>query len=184
MRTSYVLRRSHPRDGASEVHRGEAGTIHQLGALAPPKRRLRGTHRPLAWLLAHLRSVWLDNQLASGASPWQSPTRAARALQLTGDRQRRTLARSLERLAEDADRPAPPFRGAVITPCRQQVREALPLILALASRLRRPEPVAARGVARLNELVSDGTGPCYLRSHPQTLTLALETVMAWLDVPY
>jgi hypothetical protein len=139
-------------------------------------------HR-VGWLLAHLRAPRLDRQLAAGSVPWRSPVHAARALQLTSDGHRRGLARSLERLVEHAEPPpGGPFRGSVVQPCREQVREALPLILMIAARLRSGAPVDARGVARLCALLSDGAGPCYSRSDPGALTGALETISQWLDV--
>ena len=107
---------------------------------------------------------------------------AARALQLTSDRSRRGLARSLERLIEQSERPPAPFRGAAVQPCREQVREALPEILAIASRLRSGAPVDARGVARLRGLLCDGCGPCYAPSRPDALSIALSTVSDMLDV--
>jgi hypothetical protein len=148
----------------------------------PAGLRVRGQRRPIAWLLARLRAPWLDRQLAAGVVPWRSRVHAARALQLTSARSRRALARSMEMLVERAERPPTPFRGAAIPPCREQVREAWPLVLAIASRLRSGEPVNAHGVARLRELLSDGAGPCYLRATPDALTLALQSVCRVLDV--
>jgi hypothetical protein len=74
------------------------------------------------------------------------------------------------------------FMSAVVPPCRQQVREAMPLILMVASRLRSAEPVDARGVARLRALLSDGSGPCYAPSRPGALSLALKTISTSLEV--
>jgi hypothetical protein len=135
-----------------------------------------------AWLLARLRAPWLDRQLADGVATWASPTHAARALQLTNDRSRGALARSLERLVEHTDRSSPRFGSAVVPPCREQVRGALPLILDIASRLRAPGPVDAPGIARLRALLSDGIGPCYTPGDPDALTIALQTASQWLDV--
>ena len=72
--------------------------------------------------------------------------------------------------------------SAAVPPCREQVREAMPLILMIASRLRSAEPVDARGVARLRALLSDGSGPCYAPSRPGALTIALQSVSKSLDV--
>jgi hypothetical protein len=58
----------------------------------------------------------------------------------------------------------------------------LPLILALASRLRDSAPVDAQGVALLGQLLSDGAGRCYTCIHPEALTVALEEVSHCLDV--
>jgi hypothetical protein len=154
-----------------------------LRATAFAVERSRPGPRWIVRPLARLRAPWLDRQLAAGSVPWRSPAHAARALQLTGDRSRGALARSLERLVEHAERP--PARltiSAVIPPCREQVHAARPVILATACRLRSRAPVDARGVARLRALLCDGAGPCYSRGDPGALAVALETVSQWLDV--
>ena len=112
---------------------------------------------------------------------WCSPMHAARARQLTNARTRRTLARSLERLAEQADTPRPPFRTAVVQPCRPQVREARPQMLTIAQRLRSNAPVGVCGVARLQALLSNGAGPCYAPSHPDALNTELRAVADLLE---
>jgi hypothetical protein len=132
--------------------------------------------------MAHLRAASLDRQLAQGVAPWHSSRHAARALQLTSSRARTALARSLERLVEQAEEPPTPRRSAVIEPCRPQVREARPIMLTTALRLRAGAPVDARGMARLKLLLSDGAGPCYAPSRPDALAIELQTVSQWLDV--
>ena len=157
-------------------------------AHAPRPIALAGTRRPprqarvVARLRARLGASWIDPRLAAGAVSWRSPVYAARALQLTDRGSRFALARSLERLLERAEQPSAPFKSAAIAPCRVQVRDALPLILSIASRLRSGTPVDARGIAQLSELLSDGAGPCYRRIHPEALTRALERVSRALDV--
>jgi hypothetical protein len=149
-----------------------------------PRRRLRRFYHPVAWLAAHLFAPWIDRQLAEGVAPWRSRTHAARALQLTNSRRRRVLAAGLERLVEHAEQPGSHFRhSGVIPPCREQVREALPVIFAIAGRLRGGSPLDARGVARLKALITDSAGPCYKRSRRDALNDALETVSQWLDTP-
>ncbi len=80
-------------------------------ALASPSiPALTVRRRPrLTRLLARVRSPKLNRELAAGAASWSSPVHAARALQLTGTRHRRALARSLERLVESAAAPHAPF---------------------------------------------------------------------------
>ena len=132
---------------------------------------------------ARLHAPSLDRELASGIAPWRSSLHAARALQLTADRNRRGLARSLERLVEQSQRPRSQYRGAAVYPCREQVIDALPPLLTIAGRLRAAEPIDARGVARLNILLSDGSGPCYVRIRRNALTDALQEISQWLAVP-
>ena len=61
------------------------------------------------------------------------------------------------------------------------MRAALPMILALAQRLRSAEPVSSCGMAELLILLSDGGGPCYARVHPDALSEALEAAAADLE---
>jgi hypothetical protein len=97
---------------------------------------------------------------------------------------RRAVASGFERLLVDAERPARQFRHtAAIRPCREQVRAAAPLIDAIVLQLRSDAPLDARGVARLQLLITDGSGPCYVQRHPQALTAALQTAMQWLEAP-
>ena len=111
------------------------------------------------------------SELAAGAASWSSPVHAARALQLTGTRHRRALARSLERLVELAAEPHAPLSGSRRSShAANRCNDALPLILAIAARLRSAEPIDARGVARLQNILCDGGGPCYIRTRPYALT--------------
>ncbi len=130
-----------------------------------------------------LCAPWLDRELAAGVASWRSELHAARALQLTSDRNRRGLARSLERLVADTESPPAPFRGAAVPPCREQVLDALPVIRLVAARLRSGDPVHATGIARLSALLSEGAGPCYMRIKPDALTNALLDIAQWLAVP-
>jgi hypothetical protein len=142
-------------------------------------------HHPFAALAARVRAPWLDRQLRTGVPPWSSPVHAARALQLTGTRRRLALARALDRLVARAERPPVrgPYRSAVVEPCRAQVRDAVPTIRALSTRLRGRDPIGARGVASLNDILSDSCGPCYRMGDGGELATALENVALWLDVP-
>jgi hypothetical protein len=136
-----------------------------------------------ARLKARLNAPSLDRELASGIAPWRSPLHAARALALTSDRNRRGLARSLERLVEHARRARRQSCNAVVSPCHEQVIDSMPVLLTIAGRLRCADPIDARGVARLTILLSDGSGPCYVRIRRNALTDALQEISQWLTVP-
>jgi hypothetical protein len=155
-------------------------TTHALGhpSPRPPISRRRPA---LTALRARLGAPRLDRQLSAGTVSWRSPAHAARSLQLTSDRRRRRLARSLERLIELTEKP-PPFHGAVVTPRREQVGEAKPLIVAIAVRLRSGAPVDARGIAYLRELLCNGDSPVYARAAAGALAAELRTVSEMLDV--
>jgi hypothetical protein len=160
--------------------------MRHANAVTPTSPILVSRHRhskhPLAPLLARLRAPWLDRQFAAGIESWRSPVHAARARHLTGHHSRRMLARSLERLVEQAEEPPKRYLTAVIQPSRAGVREARPLMLTLASRLRGNDPVAPRGITTLNDLLSDGTGPVYTHGDPETLRRRLQAIEGWLDV--
>jgi len=158
-------------------------TAHAIAwpSAADPPRRFRS--QLAVRFRARLHAPSLDRELASGIAPWRSPLHAARALVLTSERNRRGLARSLERLVEQAQHPRSHYRGAVIYPCREQVIEALPALLIIAGRLRSAGPIDARGMARLNILLSDGSGPCYVRIRRNALNDALQEISQWLAVP-
>jgi hypothetical protein len=137
---------------------------------------------PLTAVHARLCAPSIDRRLAAGAPPWESSLLAARALQITREHRRRSLARALERLAANAERPASRAISSVVPVCRQQVREALPTIFSLAARLGDGRPVDARGVARLYALISEGTGPFYVTARPGALDEALKEAYRGLDV--
>lgn len=151
---------------------------HSFPGVAADRSRGR---RPFLSMAALLRANGLDRQLASGIEPWRTPLLAARARQLTGDRKRRSLARGLDQLVEQAEEPASVALTAAVSPSRPGVREAQPLLLMLATRLRAGDPVDPRGVAALNNLVTDGAGPIYAKGDPNTLAHALRRIESWLD---
>jgi hypothetical protein len=132
--------------------------------------------------MARLRAHQIDRELAEGTEPWRTPVYAARSLQLTSARNRRALAKSLDRLVRDTDTPRAGFANAAITPCREQVLRAVELIRPMAERLRSREPLNAQGVARLSLLLSDGEGPCYQWLGRDSLLTALRDVWQWLPV--
>jgi hypothetical protein len=79
-------------------------TAHAIAwpSAAEPPRRFRS--QLAVRVGARLHAPSLDRELASGIAPWRWPLHAARAVALTGDRSRRGLAPSLERLVEQAAR--------------------------------------------------------------------------------
>ena len=142
------------------------------------------SHTPhaLAPLLAQLAATHLDRRVADGVDPSHSPIYAARSRRLTGEKSRRTLARSLERLVEEAD--APPRRpslSSAVRPSRARVHEARPQLLMLASRLRGGAAVDPRGLAAIRVLLTDGAGPVYTNGDPETLKRRLETIEDWIE---
>jgi hypothetical protein len=131
---------------------------------------------------ARLRAPSLDRRLAAGIPPWASQLLAARALQLTHERRRRSVARSLERLVERAERTPSPGFSTVVPVSRSQVREASSTIVSLAARMRDGRPLDARGVARLLALLCDGSGPLFVAGPRGALEKTLKDAYRALDV--
>jgi hypothetical protein len=127
-------------------------------------------------LIARALAPWLDDELARGMQASLSEAHTARAEQLAGERARRAVVRRLDRLVARAQHQRPPSRMVPVSPCREQVCDAMPLILAIRSRLVSGEPLAAQGIARLKTLLSDRRGPCYVPSVPDSLTVALQEI--------
>jgi hypothetical protein len=132
--------------------------------------------------IARMLGRWLDRELASDMGASLSAAHSARVGQLTKARTRRALARSLVRLVERAADRRSRLPNWTIQPCTEQVRAAMPLILSTASRLRSDEPLSPLGIARLKTLLRDASGPCYIQSRPDALTVALEDVSHALDI--
>ena len=132
-------------------------------------------------LIARMLAPWLDEELARGMGASLSEAHTARAEQLARTRARRAVAHKLDKLVDRAQNPRLLSRIALIPPCREQVHDAMPLIVAIRSRLLSGEPLPARGVARLKTLLSDRSGPCYVYRGPQSLTLALQEIAELLQ---
>jgi hypothetical protein len=103
----------------------------------------------------------LTRELAKGADPASSPALTLRAEQLTADRTRRALARSLRHIVHEARNPAP-RRYTFGLVRRAAVIDATDAIDVLVKRLRSPEPIAAEGAALIERMLSDsGWSPLY-----------------------
>jgi hypothetical protein len=133
-------------------------------------------------LVARMLARWLDEELARGMGASLSEAHAARTKQLTGERTRRALTVRLDRLVDRAQNPRPAVLIPTVSPCTEQVRDAMPLILSIRSRLLSGEPLAAQGIARLKILLGDRRGPCYVPSEQCALTVKLRTISELLDI--
>jgi hypothetical protein len=112
----------------------------------------------IARIRARSRRLALDHALADGADPAGSPILAARAAQLISHTSRQRLASGLEQMALTADAPRSRFR---VAPRRAAVRVNRAGLLELAATLRRGGLLYARGIAILELVLIDGTGPAY-----------------------
>lgn len=120
----------------------------------------RGAVRPgpLTRLGARLRAGSLDQQLINGADPSGCPKLAARAAHLTSPRTRALIAGGLERLLQAGQgaggRWCAVGRGEPLVANAEEICE-------LAALLRGSAALQARGIAIVNQLLTDGTGPAY-----------------------
>jgi hypothetical protein len=129
--------------------------------------------------------VWpdrLDRALASGVAPDTNAALALRAGALIGPPQRRSLARQLIALLRDASSTTP-WAISRIPPRRQEVLGAADVLERLARRLLDRAPVDARGVARTELLLRDGTGPLYSPGAAGRLAAAAASALESLEPP-
>jgi hypothetical protein len=123
----------------------------------------------------------LTRALAEGADPTARPELAVRAAQLTSERNRRGVARTLCRvIAEAHEPPINPFQVAFIR--RPAVLEAQDAIGAMIERLRSPRPVCAEGMAMAERIITNADcSPLYNPSEPSTLRRQILVATAALD---
>jgi hypothetical protein len=106
-----------------------------------------------------------------------------RAAELTSDRNRTQLSRSLRGIVQELDRPA------ALSPVpldRRRVRPHAGLVLALADHLGAfDRPVTAQGMVFVQELLADGyASPLFLGGPPTDVAVALRRCLAALDGPH
>jgi hypothetical protein len=123
----------------------------------------------------------LTRRLAEGADPASSPALALRARQLTSDRSRRGLGRSLRHAVFDAHHPAPARKASGLIR-RGAVIDAEAAIDLLVKRLRSPVPVTAEGAAMVERMLSDGAwSPMYSPAGPGALRWCVVVATAALE---
>jgi hypothetical protein len=124
----------------------------------------------------------LDRELAAGISLQSSEALALRGRRITGRRRRVSVARGLARVVRTANDTSPGFTAAVPVN-REEVLRARAVIEVIERRLCTPEPVMARGVAMLNELLTEATSPLYRPVEPGELGSQLRAAAAALEPP-
>ncbi len=117
---------------------------------APVRTRLRvALHRPE-----------LTRALAEGGEPGSSDELALRASQLTSERNRRSMGRTLRRTIDEAHRP--PLGRHKVLIRRSDVLDAEPAIRAMIDRLSSPEPVRVEGMAMIEMILTNAdNSPLY-----------------------
>jgi hypothetical protein len=178
MRNGHLT--SRPRGDAAPAHT-IIYAVHGNSLASGGRRQLDiGPYRLIDKVAARALGGSLDRQLARGREPEDGRLLAARAQDIVALRVRERLARDWERLLYRAARPAPALRNAV--PLRRgPILAAEPAITELASLLRAPLPVSARGVAMARLLLTDAGGPLYWSAAPESLPVALRAAITRLD---
>jgi hypothetical protein len=122
-----------------------------------------------AWFLRRK----LDRKIAQGADPASSPELSCRARQLVSPGFRARMAAGLRRTIAAAEQPRPSPLSARVPVQRRAILDERERLLGLARALTDEETVSARGVARVEELLTDGRSPIYYPSPAGALRAAL-----------
>jgi hypothetical protein len=139
----------------------------------------RHRHAPLLAVHVWLRRGALSRAIAAGADPSSSPELARRARQLTSNEFRLTLAAGLTRILKDTERNRAALTAAVPLQ-RREIIAARNDIERLAQDLRGPDEVQSRGMALVDELLTDGCSPFYTPGPKGELDLAVRRARAAL----
>ena len=136
--------------------------VGDAAAAGTPDTARRGQARPSvrAHMTARLRAARFDRALAVGVPAPAGSALAAHAARLTSVAERHAVARALRRAVCDA-KDTRATRSGRVPMHRANIASAEALIDEVTLRLHAPHPVSARGMARLRQLLSDGTGPLY-----------------------
>ncbi|MBN3459698.1 hypothetical protein JNN96_37335 [Mycobacterium sp. DSM 3803] len=116
-----------------------------------------------ARFVARWRSARLDALLAVGVPAPAGSALAVRAARLTSMAEREAIARALRHVVREAARQQECgfLMTARIPLHHQNIAAAVDIIDKITLRLHAPLPVSARGMARLNRVLTDGCGPLY-----------------------
>ena len=131
-------------------------------------------------LVARIAARRLDGELARGVAPQARASLALRAQALGEQATRDALAQGLM-LALNSARCPPAPCAARVPIAHKQVLAAASELEELAERLLAPGPVAARGLAQVRLLLTDGAGPLYRRGAGSELRSLVARACASLE---
>jgi hypothetical protein len=129
-----------------------------------------------AWLLRRE----LDRRIARGEDPASSPELSRRARLLVSPGFRARMAAGLRRTIAAAEEPWPSRLSARVPVQRSAILDERERLLGLARALTEEPAVSARGMARIEELLTDGRSPLYYPAPRGALTAALSHTRATL----
>jgi hypothetical protein len=129
---------------------------------------------------ARFRGRSLDRALSNGEDPASSPVLVRRAVWLTSTKNRHALARSIRRLLDPPSgrRPGP---SAVVPAHRSELAAARMPLARVAALLEIDDPVYARGVARLQLLLTESGSPLYVPQRTGELRVEVEGILDALE---
>jgi hypothetical protein len=129
-----------------------------------------------AWLLRRE----LDRRIVHGADPASSPALSRRARELVSAGFRARMAAGLRRAIAAAEQPRPSRLSARVPVQRSAILDEREQLVGVARTLIEEETVSARGVARVEELLTDGRSPLYYPAPRGALGAALRHARATL----
>jgi hypothetical protein len=156
-------------------------TPPHAGLYRPRHENHKAASSPALRLRVAVRRFALTQRLAEGADPASSPELELRARQLVGDRERATLARTLQRTLEEVHHPHMTLVGG--TPLRRrEVMAAEEPLRLMIKRLHDGRPVAPEGMALIERIITDGAwSPLYNLTVPGALRRLTVLATAALD---
>jgi hypothetical protein len=149
-------------------------------ALRPAARASAGRAALAVRVRAVLRSRALDRALAAGTDPGATPELSIRAQKITALANRRALANSLDQAVTVAE--GRELRLSAVPLATREIRAARSQLLELARALRGEGPVSPEGVALVEHLITDGTGPLYVTAEHDALWRAAKRATEALRV--
>jgi hypothetical protein len=130
-----------------------------------------------AWVPYRLQRGTIDRELAAGADPDSTPYRHRRACELTAERERSRLARTIDHLLARSETPP----SLTIAPINWRgVRTSRARLRRLAERLRGSATVNPQGVARAEVLLTDAGSPLYAPGDMPGLSDEVRSTLALL----
>ena len=157
--------------------------LHQPSAVHPDL--WTDTERTSSPIALRIRVAWhrtrLDQMLADGVAPDETPELGLRARQVVRVGNRIALANSLEDIVQSVRSGRTRRSGASPPLATRDIRACTAALLGLALSLRSKGEVPVRGVALTQRLLADGAGPLYVYGRDDELWHVVREASTALD---